>query len=168
MLFLPRCGPVAAVGRCRPSSSMDATISMIPRLLCHHRRHRLCLDVPGGCMWGQQSIRHGGRRVKHLLMLPGWAPMLYHQRSLPKTRLITYVFLLRRKIETHTSHHGQRALRHCLYAEKKTSELGKDLSFLTLFLAKTPISGLAVVRACTEKSCKAKTSDPRNRTLHEG
>ncbi len=34
---------------------------------------------------------------------------------------------------------------------KKTSELGKDLSFLTLFLAKTPISGLAVVRACTEK-----------------
>ncbi len=35
--------------------------------------------------------------------------------------------------------------------QKKNTELGKDLSFLTLFLAKTPISGLAVVRACTEK-----------------
>jgi hypothetical protein len=52
--------------------------------------------------------------------------------------------------------------------QKKNTELGKDLSFLTLFLAKTPISGLAVVRACTEKRSELqgknigpKKSDPR-------
>jgi hypothetical protein len=51
--------------------------------------------------------------------------------------------------------------------QKKNTELGKDLSFLT---AKTPISGLAVVRACTEKSSELqgknigpKKSDPARR-----
>ncbi len=43
-----------------------------------------------------------------------------------------------------------------VYAEKKTSELGKDQSYLTLFLAKTPNSGFAVVRACTEKRSELK------------
>jgi hypothetical protein len=75
-----------------------------------------------------------------------------------------------RSPSTHNEIVPIRGLRHCVYTQKKTSELGKDLSFLTLFLAKTPISGLAVVRACTEKRSELqgknigpKKSDPPRR-----
>ena len=69
-----------------------------------------------------------------------------HGNSLKKTLDIRKV----RKVRSFFSAYRQ-CLRHCPYAEKTTSELRKDWTFPTLFLAKTLISHLAVVRACPEK-----------------
>ncbi len=58
-------------------------------------------------------------------------------------------------------------LRHCPYAEKTTSELRKDRTFPTLFLAKTLILRLAVSVLVQKKdpcgqntNIRPKTSDP--------